>query len=243
ENAASALVLLGHDADVARLASEAGIGELVKRQEAMVAASRLYDEGLGLYAARDFGGAEKKFGAAREGFEALDEKEYALRARRSAAWSRYNALVLTRADAARAAWKSFVEEAAKVEDAELYARAYGAAVLADHDAKASDLDARLAECIRLATRADVDRVASRCHGALAEREGELGARAQHARDAFRLDPDGQAGAYALYAVAVDAYNAGDSSLALQLATLARTRPGQLAAPLDEVIAATRSAPP
>lgn len=240
ENAAASLVLLGHDADVAKLASDAGLADLVKRQESMVAASRLYDEGLGLYGTADFAGAEKKFSAAREGFEKLEEKEYALRARRSAAWSRYNVLVVAKAEASRSGWKAFVEEAAKVEDAELYARAYGAAVLADHDAKATGLDARLAECIRLATKADVNTVASRCHGAVAEAEGDLATRASHARDAFRLYPDGQAGVYALYAVAVDAYNAGDSALALQLATLARTRPGQLAAPLDEVIAAARA---
>ena len=81
---------------------------------------------------------------------------------------------------------------------------------------------------------------SRCHGAMAEAPGELKDRARHAKDAFRLDPEGIAGVYALYAVAVDAYNAGENALAVELATLARPRAGKLATSLDEVIAAAKA---
>ncbi len=243
QNAAAALVMLGHDADLAALASKQGLGDLVRRQQAMLAASKEYDTGLMLYQLEGYHGAAEAFDRARDGFVAIGEDEYALRSRRSAGWARYNMRVLQGKGVPPGAWKALVEEVTKVDDAELYARAYGAAVVADHETGVADTGARLKECVRLGTGAGLPSVAARCHGALAEGSGELSTRAAHARDAFRLDPDGQAGVYALYAVAVDAYNADDTALALQLATLARTRPGKLQAPLDDVIAACKGNPP
>jgi hypothetical protein len=45
--------------------------------------------------------------------------------------------------------------------------------------------------------------------------------------------------YALYSVAVDAYNGGRNDLAIDLATLARPNAGKLAESLDQVISAAR----
>lgn len=241
ENAAAALVMLGHDVDLAALAAKEGLGDLVRRQEAMVEASKHYQTGLTLYSTEGYQAAAESFDAARAGFEKIGEDEYALRARRSAGWARYNALVLRGHDVKPGAWRALVDEVAKVDDAELYARAYGAAVVSDSEVKGADTGARLAECVRLGTQAGLPSVAARCHGTLAERGDDLAKRAEHAREAFRLDPDGQAGVYALYAVAVDAYNADDTALALSLATTARTRAGALAAPIDQVIAACTGA--
>lgn len=239
EDAAATLVMLGHDADLAALASKAGLGDLVKRQESMSAAGSQYDAALVAYNAGRFDEAQRTFSAARTAFDALGEVEYALRARRSAAWSAYNGLVSKPATVSAPGWKSLVEETAKVEDPELYARAYGAAVAADHQVGGKDLSARATECIRVAGKANVGDVAARCHGVLAELDGDLGVRADHAREAFRLDVYGSSGVYALYSVAVDAYNAGDSSLATELATLAKPRAGSLAPVIDEVLLAAR----
>lgn len=237
ENAAATLVMLGHDGDLAALASKAGLGDLVKRHGELTKASAAYEEGLVAYNNGRFAEAKAGFTTSRTAFESLGEKEYALRARRSASWASYNGLVAKSAAEAAPSWRALVEETAKVEDAELYARAYGAAVAADHELGQKDLDARATECIRIATKAAVGDVAARCHGVLAEREGVLADRAAHAREAFRLDAHGSAGAYALYAVAVDAYNAGDNKLATELATMAKPRAGQLTPAIEEVLVA------
>jgi hypothetical protein len=91
----------------------------------------------------------------------------------------------------------------------------------------------------MAERYGIPDVGARCHGALAEREGDLDARAGHARAAQALDATDKASSYALYVVAVDAYNAGRNDLAIELATLARPNGGSLTGALDEVLAAAR----
>jgi hypothetical protein len=237
DDAAATLVMLGHDADLAKLSAEKGLGDLVKRQQDLAAASSAYDGGLIAYNAGSFADAEKAFTDSRTRFEALGESEYAMRARRSAAWAAYNGLVGMAAEKAAPRWQTLVVETGHVEDPELYARAYGASVILDHQGGKKDVAARLEECVRVATKAGVDDVAARCHGAIAERDGDLGVRADHARDAFRLDPRGSAGIYALYCVAVDAHNAGEERLALDLARLARPNAGKLGSAVDEVIAA------
>lgn len=239
EDAAAALVMLGHDADLAKLASQAGLSELVERHRSLQAASAAYDSGLDAYTATRFEEARLLFVKSQTTFAALGEDAYALRARRSAAWSAYNTLVTLPAATALPGWQALVEEAARVDDPELYARAYGAAVMTSVSQKVPALEARLKECTNLAERAALASVGARCHGGLAEGAGEMNDRAHHAKEAFRLDPDGTAGVYALYSVAVDAINSDDLALALELATLARPRAGKLAEALDQVIAAAK----
>lgn len=240
EDAAATLVMLGHDQDLAKLASEAGLGDLVAREESMRAAATRYDTGLAAYTAGRFDDARVEFAAAQGAFDSLGEKELALRARRSAAWSAYNGLVAVPTAKALPSWQALVVETGKVEDPELYSRAYGAAVMVSVAEKQPDLGARLRECTNLAEKAGLGDVGARCHGALAEAEGvDLAERATHAREAYRLDPNGTAGTYALYAVAVDAYNADDCKLATELVTLGRARAGKLQSAFDEVSAACR----
>jgi tetratricopeptide (TPR) repeat protein len=237
-DAAATLVMLGHGQDLARLAADAGLGDLVERQQAFAAAAAAYDGGVKAYAANDFAGARKAFGTAQEGFDALGETEYSLRARRSGGWAAYNALVLMPVAKAHPLWQTLVFEAAKLDEPELYARVYGAAVLAAVTQKVPDLRVRLTECVSLAQKARLPDVGARCLGALAEDPSlPLPDRARHAREAFALDLVGTAGPYALYAVAVDAYNAGDNALALELARLARPRAGTLLTSVDAVITA------
>ena len=237
-DAAATLVMLGHDQDLSKLAADSGLADLVKREQAFAAAAKAYDAGIKAYGGGDFSGARTAFGQAQEGFDAIGEKEYSLRARRSAGWAAYNALVLMPVATAHPLWQTLVFETAKLDEPELHARVYGAAVMAASTQRAPDLRGRLTECASLAQKARLGDVGARCHGALSEDSTlPLPERAQHARDAFSLDAAGTAGVYALYAVAVDAYNAGENGLALELARLARPRGGKLQAGIDEVISA------
>jgi hypothetical protein len=239
ENAAQTLVMLGQSEDVARLAAQAGVSDLLQRQVDLKKAFAQYDAGLAAYDARKWTEARSNFQSARQAFDTLSEPGYAMRARRAAAWSVYNQTVALPTAQAYPAWTQLVEETAKLEDPELFARAYAAATLGAHALKQGDPGDRLQECTRLASVAGLADVGARCHGALAERDGDLDARAGHARAAHALAAADRASVYALYVVAVDAYNAGRSPLALELGGLARPNAGALAASLEQVLAAAK----
>ena len=241
ENAAQTLVMLGQTEDVARLAAQAGVGDLVKRQQELQTAFSAYDAGLAAFDKQDYTNAKSQFQTARTAFEKLGEAGYALRARRAAAWSVYNQTVALPTTTAYPAWQQLVEETAHVEDQELFTRTYAAAALAAQALKQGDPSARLEECTKMAERAALPDVGAKCHGALAERDGDLEARAKHARAAYALAPAEAASVYALYVVAVDAYNADRGPLAIELATMARPNAGKLQGALDEILAAARGA--
>lgn len=239
ENAAQTLVMLGSGEEVARRAASAGLQDLVGRQEALKQAFAAYDGGLAAYQAKDWEGSRAAFQQARQAFEKLGEAAYALRARRAAAWAAYNQAVALPTAKAYPTWTQLVEETGKVEDPELFTRTYAAAALAAHQLGQGDPAARLVECTKQAERLGLRDVGARCHGAIAERSGDLEERAKHARAAHALEPGDKASVYALYVVAVDAYNAGRNDLAVELATLARPQAGALASALDEVLAAAK----
>lgn len=240
ENAAATLVALGHDADIARLAASRGISDLLERQRKLDASFSAYEAGLVAYDARTWEVARARFQEARQGFDALGEEGYALRARRAAAWSVYNAAVAQPVAVAYPTWNQLVEESGKVDDPELFTRTYAAAALAAHALKQGDPTARLLECTKQSERLGLTEVCARCYGALAERPGDLDARARHARTASAFDAGEKASVYALYVVAVDAFNAGRNELAIELATLARPNAGTLAVALDEIISSARA---
>ncbi len=237
DNAAQTLVALGAGQDVAKVAAQQGLGDLMARQESMKSGFDAYDAGLAAFEAARWDEARTRFQAARTTFEKLDETDYAVRARRAAAWSGYNALVRLPVAKAYPQWQALVDETTHVDDPELFTRAYAAAALASHTLSQGDPRARLEECGRRAERIGLNDVAARCHGALAERDGDLDARAQEARTAALFAPGGDAAVYALYAVAVDAYNSGRTALALELAREARPHAGNLAQALDDLIRA------
>lgn len=239
ENAARTLVMLGAGPDVARIAAEQGIDALVKRQAELKEAFDHYDQGLAAYSEGRYADARQAFAEARQGFERLGETAYAQRSRRAAAWSQYNAAVAMPTAQALPVWAQLVEETTQIDDPELYTRVYAAAALAAHALQQGDPLARLQECARMAERQGLRDVAARCHGAVAEQPGELEARARAARTAHAFAPGDPASVYALYVVAVDAFNEERYPLARELATLARPSAGALAAQLDEILASTR----
>ncbi len=239
DNAAQTLVMLGQSEDVARIAALAGMTDLVQRQIELKAAFSSYDTGLSAYSARDWATARERFQVARDAFDKLQEPGYSARARRAASWSAYNNAVSLPTAQAYPIWTQLVEETAKIDDPELFTRTYAAAALGAHAMKQGDPTDRLIECTKMGERNGLPDVSARCHGALAERDGDLDARARYARMAQVLQPGDKAAVYALYVVAVDAYNAGRRELAVELATLARPHGGSLAGALDEVLSAAR----
>ena len=239
EDAASTLVSLGAGKDIAALAAQQGLGDLVIRATEMQAAFAQYEGGLKLYEAHQWAEARQSFGTAQAAFSKLGETPYAVRAHRAAVWSQYNATIALPVAQAVVAWSKLVPEAAQVEDPELFARAYGASAVAVHQVGAEDPTERLKECVRRAASMGLGDVEARCHGALAEREGDLNARALSARAANKLMPAEASTVYALYSVAVDAYNADRLDLARELATLARPNAGALAGQLDVILKGTQ----
>ena len=238
QDAASTLVSLGAGKDIAALAAQAGLVELVERATAMQAAFAQYEAGLKLYEARSWETARARFVEAQSAFARLSESAYAVRAHRAAVWSQYNATIALPVAQAVAIWSKLLPEAGQVEDPELYTRAYGAAAVAVHQSGTGDPVDRLNECVRRAASMGLADVEARCHGALAERAGDLDARAVQARAANKLVPTDAATVYALYSVAVDAYNADRADLAHELAALARPHAGALAAQLDIILSGT-----
>lgn len=239
EDAAATLVMLGQSEEIAKMASDAGLSELVKRQQTLSDAFKAYDAGLDAYNKKNWSGARQQFMSARQGFEKVQEPMYAQRSQVAAAWASYNENVNLPVAQAAGRWGTLVQEVVDLGDQELYIRSYGAAVMSAVTMGQKDLKARLNECIRLGEGNGLEDVSARCHEALAEADGDLNERAEHARSAFKQSNSEAVGVYALYSVAVEAYNAGRMDLALELATLARPKAQTLAAALDEIIAGAK----
>lgn len=234
EDAAQALVAMGSNTDMARTAANQGLTALVDRQVKLKDGFDTYDAGLAAYQAGDFVAARTKFNAARQTFEALGETAYLSRARRAAAWSLYNQAVALPDAQAAPLWTQLVDETAKLDDPELFARTYAASTLTAHALGQTDLGARYEECIRLSRTAGLPDVEARCHGAIAEEEGDIDNRATHAKQAATLAAGEPFATYALYSVAVDACNAERNALALDLVKLAMPHAGTLKSALEEV---------
>ncbi len=238
QDAASTLVALGAGQDIAALAAKQGLGDLVARANSMQTAFASYDQGVKSYDAHQWEAARQSFGDAQAAFTKLAETGYATRAHRAAVWAQYNAAISLPVSQAVPVWSKLLPEAGQVEDPELYTRAYGAAAVAVHQSGQGDPAERLNECVRRAASMGLGDVEARCHGALAEIEGDLDARAREARAAHKLMPGDAETVYALYSVAIDAYNADRADLARELATLARANAGALAAQLDIILKGT-----
>jgi tetratricopeptide (TPR) repeat protein len=240
QDAAQTLVMLGAGQDVAKLAADQGVTDLMAREESMKTAFTAYETGLTAYGAGRYTAARDAFVAARQSFDALGEPAYALRARRAAAWAQYNGAVAMPIAQAYPVYRAMLEESGKVEDPELQARVYGAVALGAVELKQGDPVGSLRGCADQAEKLGLVDLAARCHGALAERGTDLDERAREARTAASLDPANPSAVYALYSVAVDAYNAGRVDLAVALATLAKAHAGTLAGAIDELLAAAQA---
>ncbi len=237
-NAASALVVLGASEEAAARAAALGLEGAVAHHQQLREAMAAYDQGMVDYDQARFAEAQGAFTRAVGAFEALGETDYARRAQRARLWSVYNQAVPMSPLAAWPLYSAIQAEAEALGDPELSARVVSATALAADALDMADAAERLVDAAALATQAGFPELAARCHAALAEHPLALAERVRQARLAFTLDPTAIDGVYALYSVAVDAYNAGDLPLAAALAQEAMPRAGQLEEGLRAVLEAS-----
>ena len=203
-------------------------------------AKESYGSGLKSFEAGDFDAARGLFHEAWVAFEKLDEKAFAHQARKARAWATLNASGGGEASHRLPLYGELVQEALLVEDTELVARARAGRALAASELNYGEVDESLREALRDTETLGLDKLSGKLYAAVARRSGELGPRAGAARRAMAL-LDGQVeGVYAMYDVAVDAYNEGDYELAIALCEETSGRRGELAADIQQVLDASRS---
>ncbi|MCB9744864.1 MAG: hypothetical protein H6741_04050 [Alphaproteobacteria bacterium] len=237
-NAAKALVALGASEDAARLAAAAGIEGAMAHNAALGEALHSYEEGLTAYEAGRYSEARRLFRAAADGFDGVGEAAYARQSRHALAWSAYNLAVALPTSEAYPFWGELIRSAQEVEDTELEARAKAAAALAARELGVGGGAAELEAAAAFAAERGLPSVAARCQAALAEESSlSLADRARAARRALALSPEDPGSAYAMYSVAVDAYNADDMDLAVALSEEVLPQAGQLEEAVREVLKA------
>jgi tetratricopeptide (TPR) repeat protein len=234
-NAASALVVLGASADAAAQAAALGLDGAVAHHQQLQAAMQAYDRGMTAYDGGRFAEAQGAFTQAAAAFEVLDEDDYGIRAHRGRLWAVYNQAVPLPPIQAWPLYSAIQPEAEAFGDPELAARVVAATAMAAHALGLEDAGDRLRAAAERAAEGGYPSLAARCHAALAEHGLPLDERVRQARLAFGLDPDAVESVYALYSVAVDAYNADDLALAAALAQEALPHAGKLKDSLQAVV--------
>ena len=234
-NAARALVALGASQAAAEQAAAAGLSAAVGHQRALDDAFAAYDEGLAAYAEGRFSTARARFSEAYTELKAAGEDTYATQARLALAWTAYNIAVGLPPQEALPFWGEVIAEAGALEDEELLARAMAAQALCADRLGLDPSGDRLRHAAGLAERTGLPSVAARCWAALAEGGRPIDDRARAARRAYALDPGEPLAVYAMYSVAVDAYNEDKPDLARALCVEVLPRAGSLDAAVRGVI--------
>ncbi len=234
-NAASALVVMGASVDAAGQAAAHGLEAALHHHQQLQKAMVSYDQGLKTYDEGRFPEARNWFTEAAASFEALDERDYALRANRGRLWAVYNQAVSLPPDRAWPIYQALQAETEAIDDRELSVRVLVAGALTANSMDLGDAPSLLATAAERAMEAGFFSLAARCQAALVEHDLPLEQRVRMARLAFSLDPDAVEGVYALYSVAVDAFNAGELELAVALAQEALPRAGRLEESLQAIL--------
>jgi tetratricopeptide (TPR) repeat protein len=237
DNAAVAMVGLTGSGDAAAIAARYGMDDLVERHARFVTARADYDRGMAAYEGSRWAEARTAFDAAVTALDALGETGMAHRARRGRAWSDYNASTSLGPTEGLPVWQRLVEEALFLQDPELRVRAMAAGAVARGTLGGAEAARVLRAASLEAERLGLRDVAGLCEAGLADVEAALADRARAARRAFALRDGDETGVYALYTVAVAAYDAGDPDLALALAQEALPNAGRLEEAIEQVIAA------
>ncbi len=240
-NAAEALRVLGHGPEAAERAASLGLDGILARQKTLAAARAAWSEGMAAWEEGDFTTARIRFDVAFLGFRELGEEGYARTARRGRAWATWNSAVGLPPARAFPFYEEIVQEAIQVDDPELRVRARSAQALAAIDLSGVDPLPLLRTCAEDAVDVGMEALAARCHAGIAEAAPSLDVRARAARRALELDPSGAASVYAMYSVAVDAFNAEQFVLAAEIATAVLPRAGELGDAVTAVLEAARRA--
>lgn len=239
ENAAQALKALGHTEELAdEMAQATELGGVMERQEAFAAAEARYDEARASFDRGDYATARTGFDQAVSAFRNLGETGYAGTARRGRGWASRNLALRLEPEPAIALYRLASEDGKAVGDAELHAKALVGLGLASAQVDARDAIERLTEGAAVAEAAGLDAEAGTCFAEIAAKAQHLDVRAAAARRALDLrGPEDAQAVYAMYSVAVDAYNAGAHQVALELADEIAPHAGKL----DDAVASVREA--
>jgi tetratricopeptide (TPR) repeat protein len=241
DNAAEALRVLGHSAQAVQMATELGLVDAVAHHEAFAAAKDAWVEGMAAWDAGEWATARERFDTAFSGFREIGENGYAATARRGRAWALWNLAVGQSPVVALPYYEEIVQEAIQVNDPELRVRARAAQALSAMEIPQVDAEPLLRTAAEDAESIGMDLMASRCWAGLADLGEDMEARARAARRSQVLDPGGSASAYAMYSVAVDAYNADQYALAQELSREVLPHAGDLRDAVTAVLEAAQQA--
>jgi hypothetical protein len=236
-NAVMALMVLGASEEAASSAAALGLEGALSHHRRLQEAMAGYDEGIEAFDTAQFEQAQSRFAKAAATFEELGETDYAARAHQGRVWAAYNRAVPLPPAQALAAYSAIQAEAETLGDPELGVRIVVASAMAAQALGMQESSQWLASSAKKAASLGFPELAARCHAALADQDGPLVERVHQARLAFSLDPQAVESVYALYSVAVDAYNADEFALAAALAREAMPYSGDLQDSLQAVLTA------
>ena len=243
DHATRVLVALGHSDEIARRSSELGLTGAVETQRSFARAETAYAEALTAYESGAFSEARAGFAEARAVFEELNELGYARICHRGWGWATYNLALGTTPAKGVVLLSALRSEVGELGDPELVVRTSVTHALLASRAEDKQAPKYLRSAADGAEAAGFPVLAGQCWAEVAVQESlQLEPRAEAARLAFSLLPRGDEPAvYAMYTVAVDAYNNGDYALAETLSEEVLPVAGSLADPVTAVLAATRAA--
>ena len=237
-NAAQALAVLGASPEAAALAAAQGLEGVTAHHGALSTALQEYEQGIEAYRQGRYVDAQRRFESSGSRLEDLGESAYAAQAERALLWASYNVAVSLPPAESLVFWAEILADAQRLDEQELEVRAQAEQAVSLAQMGQPKADAALKKAAEKAESSGYPRVAARCYAQLSELPAPLAERVAWAERAFALQPSAKGSVYAMYGVAVDAYNADDLALARRLALAALPQAGDLKEPLQGVIDAT-----
>jgi hypothetical protein len=206
---------------------------------ALSTALQEYGQGLQAYREGRYVDAQRRFKSSGARLEKMGEAAYAAQAEKALLWATYNVAVSLAPSESLVFWAEILADAQRLDEQELEVRARAEQAVALAQMGQPKADSALKKAAERAEKSGYPRVAARCYSELAELSGPLPERAAWAQKAFALQPKAKGSVYAMYVVAVDAYNADELTLARRLAEQALPESGELQEPLQGVLDATQ----
>ena len=238
-NAAQALAMLGASPEAAAMAASQGLEGAKTHHAALSTALQEYEQGLQAYREGRYVDAQRRFKSSGARLENMGEAAYATQADKAFLWATYNVAVSLPPSESLVFWAEILADAQRLDEQELEVRARAEQAVSLAQMGQPKADAALKKAAEQAEKSGYPRVAARCYSELAELPGPLPERAAWAQKAFALQPKAKGSVYAMYVVAVDAYNADELTLARRLAEQALPDSGELQEPLQGVLDATQ----
>lgn len=237
-NAAQALAVLGASPEAAALAAAQGLEGVSAHHSALSTALQEYEQGLEAYRQGRYVDAQRRFESSGSRLKELGELAYAEQAEKALLWATYNVAVSLPPSESLVFWAEILADAQRLDEQELEVRSQAEQAVSLAQMGQPKADVALKKAAEKAEKTGYPRVAARCYSELSGLSAPLLERVVWAEKAFALQPNAKGSVYAMYGVAVDAYNADELELARRLAQQALPQAGELEEPLQGVIDAT-----